>query len=193
MRQKYLLKISFLLTLALLFYACTSKEERISSLNKEIQVLKDSMAVATKKALKPRLQKKNMLDDTLEVYRQPFERDIALLNDKILSAEKKFRKDLQIAKDQHFSRFGHQPSAQGSLNRIIDNLIYQKEKKVSGYQAEISRIEESYHNNPFYLETTKQILALETELQKEKRKINQRFKGKMNKLEDSLANLGLIR
>lgn len=124
MRQKNLLKISLCFTMVLFFYACTSRERGINRINKEIQVLRDSMAVETKKVLKIRLQNKARLEEALLVYQEPFKRKTALLNEKISSVEMEFRKNLKIAKDQHYFRFGHRASSLGSLNRIIDNLIY---------------------------------------------------------------------
>ena len=184
MRQAYLLKIGLCFTVILSFYACTSREERTSSIKTEIKLLRDSMEVNTRNALEPRLQEKNKLEDTLHTYNEPFKRRIALLNKKILSTEKEFRKELRIAKGQHFSKHGHNPSSQGSLNRIIDNLVSQKEKEVMGYQAEISRIEESYKSNLFYLQTTKRIALLESELEEINRRISQRFKMRIKKLEE---------
>lgn len=186
MKNVYLFKFSLYFTIGSFFYACNSREERISSIKTEIKLLSDSMAVASKNALEPRLQQKAMLEDTLDTYLAPFNSRLARLNEKVLSTEKEFRKHLKRAKDLHFSRYGHHPASQGSLNETIDNLIFQKEQKVKDYQAEISRIEKSYKNDPYYIETTKRIVALEAEMQKENRKISQRYQGKIKKLEDNL-------
>jgi hypothetical protein len=108
------------------------------------------------------------------------------LNEKALSTEKEFREDLRAAKGQHFSRHGHDPDSQGSLNMMIDDLISQKEKKTKEYQAEISRIEESYKSDSIYLQTTQRIAALESEVEKGSKRISQRLKIRIKELEDSL-------
>lgn len=181
-----LLKVALFLVMILCFCACTTREERISSIEAEIKLLRDSVEADTEYFMAPRLQEKAALEDTLNAYAAPFKKRIALLNEMVLSTEKEFRKDLRAAKGRHFSRHGHDPGSQGSLNRIIDDLISQKEKEVKEHQAEISRIEDRYKSDSFYSKTTKRIAVLESELEGVHNNISQRLKMRIKQLEDTL-------
>lgn len=170
----------------ILFICCKSSSEdwleQYSLYKCEVQKLEKKTQAEFENATNSLSSRKANLEDNLGSAKAVYESQISEYKEAIRESEKKYLEKLRKVKADHFSKYGHRVEHAGSLDKAIEVLRSEKDRRQSLYKEKIKQIEIKLKEDPVIINITAELEALEGKIRDIDNKIENKYKGEMDSL-----------